>query len=314
LLPRVVPGLNWYFFNLCLRLKWRAISREDLLIVHYALHYPAVKRHPRVVVVSHGVEWEVPPRTWDDRVRAARALDTFGCCTVVANDTDYLRHCGVDIAPGQRAFEEVRPGRWYIPNCVDIRFFRKVAPDERLRRLNPILVPRNVFFRRGLHLAIEAFAGLAKTRHGHRNLVIVGGISDRRYYRDLGRMIERFGLRGRVHFWGHVPWAEMPAIYSAAECTVIPSIYSEGTSLSALESMACGTPVVSTDIGGLRDLPTLQCARNAAAMRGALVEVLSARDAYAKQQEWAVRERFNTDKWSCAWERVVDSVMARQQS
>ena len=107
-LPRLVPNLNWYFFNLWLRLKRRTLGREDLLIVHYAVHYPAIKHHPRVVVVSHGIEWRVPPRTWDDKIRASRALEAFAGCTVVANDTDYLRRCGVLVAPGTRLFEEDR--------------------------------------------------------------------------------------------------------------------------------------------------------------------------------------------------------------
>jgi len=309
LLPRVNPNLNWYFFNLCLRLKRRAIAEEDLLIVHYAFHYPAVKYHPKIITVSHGIEWSVPPTTRDDRLRASRAIETFDRCTIVANDTDYLRHCGVKITPGTGAFEEIQPGKWFIPNCVDTGLFRKTTPDGRLQKLNAILVPRNIYFERGLHLAIDAFARLVKAGYDRYKLVIVGKIVDRRYYARLCKAIEQYNIGRMVHFWEHVPWAEMPHIYSSSLCTLIPSISSEGTSLSALESMACGTPVVSTKVGGLQDLPTLQCAPEVMAIRDALIRMLSARDAYAAQQEEAVRSLFHLEKWSRAWEQVIAETM-----
>ncbi len=122
LLPKIIPGLSWYFFNLCLRLKRRTILQEDLLILHYAFHFPPVKYHQKIIVLSHGIEWFNPPRTWDDRVRAARALETFGRCTVVANDTDYLRHCRIQVTAGTRAFEEVEQA-----HEIDARVEHRIA-------------------------------------------------------------------------------------------------------------------------------------------------------------------------------------------
>jgi D-inositol-3-phosphate glycosyltransferase len=53
-----------------------------------------------------------------------------------------------------------------------------------------------------------------------------------------------------VKFLGARPQKEMPMIYSAADVTVIPS-YHESFGLAAVESLACGTPVVATRAGGL---------------------------------------------------------------
>lgn len=46
----------------------------------------------------------------------------------------------------------------------------------------------------------------------------------------------------------------MPDCYKNADITLIPTIYSEGTSLSCLEAMACGNFVIATNIGGLTNL------------------------------------------------------------
>ena len=59
-----------------------------------------------------------------------------------------------------------------------------------------------------------------------------------------------YNISHRVHFWGARPQKELPLIYSAADATVIPS-YHESFGLVAVESLACGIPVVATRTGGL---------------------------------------------------------------
>src|SRR5207248_9866907 len=58
------------------------------------------------------------------------------------------------------------------------------------------------------------------------------------------------GISQRVHFLSARPQPELPLIYSAADVTVVPS-YHESFGLVAVESLACGTPVVATRAGGL---------------------------------------------------------------
>jgi glycosyltransferase involved in cell wall biosynthesis len=54
--------------------------------------------------------------------------------------------------------------------------------------------------------------------------------------------------------WETLPMAEMQRAYQRANITLIPTIHSEGTSLSCLEAMACGKAVIATTVGGLPDL------------------------------------------------------------
>ena len=73
-----------------------------------------------------------------------------------------------------------------------------------------------------------------------------------RFESDI-RLIEELGLGDRVRQTGFVPDEEMSALYSGAECLVMPSWY-EGFGIPVVEAMACGLPVVAvpalaTEIG-----------------------------------------------------------------
>lgn len=57
----------------------------------------------------------------------------------------------------------------------------------------------------------------------------------------------------RVHFIGSLEHEKLPDYYSAADACIIPSYY-ESFGIVALESLACGTPVIATDVGTMRDI------------------------------------------------------------
>jgi D-inositol-3-phosphate glycosyltransferase len=83
-------------------------------------------------------------------------------------------------------------------------------------------------------------------------IVIVGGDPQGdQELEKLKQLAMDFDISQRVHFLGARPQAELPAIYSAADVTVVPS-YHESFGLVAVESLACGTPVVATRAGGLK--------------------------------------------------------------
>jgi glycosyltransferase involved in cell wall biosynthesis len=63
-------------------------------------------------------------------------------------------------------------------------------------------------------------------------------------------MVRRRGLGGRVTHLGYVPDADLPAIISGALALVYPSLY-EGFGLPVLEAMACGTPVLTSNVSAL---------------------------------------------------------------
>jgi D-inositol-3-phosphate glycosyltransferase len=82
-------------------------------------------------------------------------------------------------------------------------------------------------------------------------VVIVGGnLSDDKDIQQLRELADDLNIADRVLLLGARPREEMPAFYSAANVTVVPS-YHETFGLAAVESLACGTPVVATRAGGL---------------------------------------------------------------
>ncbi len=82
-------------------------------------------------------------------------------------------------------------------------------------------------------------------------VVVVGGKLDGdKDLQQLQTLALELNISRRVHFLGARPQQELPLFYSAADVTVVPS-YHESFGLVAVESLACGTPVVATRAGGL---------------------------------------------------------------
>jgi glycosyltransferase involved in cell wall biosynthesis len=65
--------------------------------------------------------------------------------------------------------------------------------------------------------------------------------------------LDRLGLREAVRFTGPLPEADLVRLLQTATVAAIPSLY-EGFSLPAVEAMACGTPLVTTDAGALPEV------------------------------------------------------------
>jgi glycosyltransferase involved in cell wall biosynthesis len=70
---------------------------------------------------------------------------------------------------------------------------------------------------------------------------------------ELGRYIQASGLTRRVHFLGVVSDGRLAALYRGASVLVLPSLM-EGFGLPALEAMACGTPVIASNVGALPEV------------------------------------------------------------
>lgn len=105
--------------------------------------------------------------------------------------------------------------------------------------------------RKNYQRLIQAFAKVADSASTALKLVIVG--SKGWQYERIFAQVTQLGLTNHVHFLGFVSDADLPALYSAASLFVYPSLY-EGFGIPALESLACGTPVIASNLSALPEV------------------------------------------------------------
>jgi D-inositol-3-phosphate glycosyltransferase len=94
---------------------------------------------------------------------------------------------------------------------------------------------------------------LIKTGESLRLIVVGGDENSRAELEALKKLSAALGIKDKVTFRGLEKQGQLPYFYSAADVCVVPSYY-ESFGLVALESLACGTPVVAADVGDLRNI------------------------------------------------------------
>ncbi len=102
---------------------------------------------------------------------------------------------------------------------------------------------------KGIDVLISAAAQLHDDEN-FRVLIVGGDARTEAEVDQLRALADRLGIDHHVSFVGSVAHDELPLYYNAADVCVVPSYY-ESFGLVAVESMACGTPVVASRVGGL---------------------------------------------------------------
>jgi D-inositol-3-phosphate glycosyltransferase len=140
-----------------------------------------------------------------------------------------------------------------VPCGVNLERFQPVARDLARRELRlqdarfVVLYVGRFAPVKGLERLIAAAAHLRSQRD--LTFVIIGGDGRKSHASaELNRLVRRASIEGIVSFQGRVEHDLLPLYYSAADVLVVPSYY-ESFGLVALESLACGTPVIATRVG-----------------------------------------------------------------
>lgn len=245
----VLPGIGmslapWLLFRAMLPVVRAMHAREafDAIDAHYL--YPdgvaAVWLGQRlglpVVITARGTDVTLIPRyAMPRRLIRGAIRDSAALIAVSAA----LKAALVDLgAPPDKVT--------VLRNGVDTTLFRPPADREAARRAlglsRPTLISVGLLIeRKGHHHAIEAMRQLPEF-----GLLIVGEGPE---HARLAGLIDRFGLGDRVRLLGPQPHAELPSLYGAADALVLASSR-EGWANVLLEAMACGTPVVASNIPG----------------------------------------------------------------
>jgi len=145
-----------------------------------------------------------------------------------------------------------------IINGVNKDIFKPMNKDHarslveelfKVKLRNKVLLHVNPGPRKGTHILIKAIALLKKVYGDDFTLLIAGRLGPRTYREYIENMIKQLKLVNNVKLLGYVKRENLPLLYNAADLTVVPS-YSEGGPLIVPESLACGTPVIATNVGG----------------------------------------------------------------
>jgi len=155
-----------------------------------------------------------------------------------------------------------------IPPGVDTNRFYPIPADEAKEFINIPTDEKMLLFvgriepLKGIDTLIRAIAQMRKSdvmAECPHYLYIIGGDpngSDREMNREMQRLknlCNELGVGDMILFMGKKDQDTLPYYYSAAEIVVMPSNY-ESFGMVALEAMACGSPVVATQVGGLQHL------------------------------------------------------------
>ena len=103
---------------------------------------------------------------------------------------------------------------------------------------------------KNLQRVLAAFAQLSSAQDYE---LWIAGPPDPRYTPVLAAQAESLGITQQVKFLSYVPYAELPILLNQAIALVLPSLW-EGFGLPVLEAMACGTPVITSNLSSLPEV------------------------------------------------------------
>lgn len=130
-----------------------------------------------------------------------------------------------------------------ISNGVDLEEFR---PSK--RQGDYVLVLGRICPEKGTHLAIEA------ARRSGNTVLVAGTVFEYPEHRTYFEQMVRPTLNDHARFLGGVGGKRKIALLAGAQCLLIPSLARETSSLTAMEAMACGTPVIARESGALPEI------------------------------------------------------------
>jgi glycosyltransferase involved in cell wall biosynthesis len=142
----------------------------------------------------------------------------------------------------------------YIHNAVNVRRFSPEGEvSQRLMSLKEgrkcVLYVGRVNEKKGVGDLIRAFEIVSNRQRDC--ILAVAGSGDGKYVEGLVKEVSRAGLDDRVYFLGPIPNREMPALMRAADIIAYATREGEGIPRALLEGMACGKPVVATEVAGI---------------------------------------------------------------
>lgn len=279
----------------------RVQSKPVVLTYHCDLRLPPGFIHALANRGSHMANWV-----------SARAANL-----IVTNTRDYAEHSSFlkNYLPKVRPI--FPPVELADPTEADITTFRQkynILPGQRIVGMAARLATE-----KGVEFLVQAFPEVIAKHPQARVLFVgqhIGVIGEEKYAQKLAPLIQ--AMDDHWSFLGILPPEELAAFYRLAEVTVLPSLNStESFGMVQVESMISGTPVVASDLPGVRQpihmtgMGCLVPPADSAQLAQAIISVLDQPERYCKDAAEIAR-RFAPDTIAAEYEVVFDELLGKR--
>jgi glycosyltransferase involved in cell wall biosynthesis len=248
--------------------------------------------------------WQADSEPNCDKYEYYKCRDCVGQFNYEVNEMqrNVINKCNVGIVPSNKIrsiFENnnLLNGKWMVVDpWIDLNMF---YPDNRVQRK-----PWQVFFagnfipHKGINVLLKAWE-LVNRRLPMANLIVQG---DQRCVNETTTLATNLGLLN-VSFINHVQQDNLRTLYNESALTVFPSIWEETIGLIWIESLACGTPVICSNVGSMSELlkkgGEMFEPRNHVELAEKIVDLLlspSKRNVYAKEGFEYVQGKFKPER------------------
>ena len=234
-------------------------------IENIVLHIHTLKTPPMVRAVTQ------LPIVWTNH--SSGFLMNFQNASLSEELKKVLHSCDWITAPSHELAEKtIRLGYpakriTYIPNGVDVDRFKangraakrglRLADKELIfpKEQCVVMCARRFVHKNGLHVYLEALEAMTNAVLSNSTFLFAGNQPDRDgpYGREIEERIRKLSQKTDCQILGPVPNNNMPDLYRIADISVLPSLI-EATSITGLESMASGIPIVGTNVGGIPEI------------------------------------------------------------
>lgn len=286
--------------------QFHELVPEGILTIYLAFFLAAPHYHSHSIGISHGVYWDHALYHTAPEVLQGTLAEIFlafsNVTQMVSVDTNTINWT-------RGLWQHLAKKFTYIPNFVDPEQFapgQHNGADAQSPRVR-VLYPRRLYEPRGFWLVADLIPEFVE-KYPEVDFHFVGKAGAREE-EAVRKLTQRYPDRVQWHF---LPPERMPEAYQQVDITLVPTVSSEGTSLSCLEALSSGNAVIATNVGGLPDLVLSE-------HNGLLIEPSSAslRKALARLiEDPALRRRlsqcgrqsaqaFNLERWREQWRQIL---------
>ncbi len=279
-------------------------QNEDLVIFGCESH--AVKKLKcKTIGIQHGISWDKPGRKdgssfYDFKSYIKKAIKGYLTVRRISN-VNTLVCVDYNFVNWYRALVEYPHIKLSVnPNFCKIPSERYKKPDDKIN----IIFARRFFSYRGTHIFTEAIKKICK-KYPQVSVTVAGSGPDEKYLRE--------NLTGNAYSFIKYNSNVSLEIHKDKHIAVIPTLGSEGTSLSLLESMAASCVPVCTDVGGMTNVIIdhfngVMISPTSDNLFEALDELIlneSLRTELAYEAYHTVKQSFNFLKWKDKWKDIL---------